>query len=491
MKKKIKKKLKAKKIVVRVKPKNQAKKHKVPKPVKKIVHVETPVKKPEAGIFEGVHRAKIRIIGIGGGGGSIISGIASRIKRADFVAANTDARALKILDDRIKKFQFGVNQTKGLGTGMNVEVGESAAEEDKEKIQKIFEGQDLCIIISCLGGGTASGAAPIFAKIAKSAGCLTYGIFTLPFSFEGEKKTLIAQQALQKIKPYFNIFSVIPNEGIFQIIDKNTPLQDALAAINDRLVNNLEGLIERIFSVGLINIDFADLKTILAGYGKLSYLNTIEIDESHKEDAARRVASTPLYPYTFKGSKGILYNIVGGKSLCLSDVHKISNIISESVNKNAKIIFGINQNASNAETIKLTLLAVGCQAKSEFMGIKEPEEETKEINNTVKKEIKKKKSIKPKVKKENPKAKHKRKTVAKKKKAKSAKMVQAEVVTQKAEVRLPVVRIENNSGVELMADQKVRRTALEVKKVVEEEEKELLERENIWETPAILRRRDK
>lgn len=501
MKKKIKKKAPAKKIVLKTKPKKQikkqAKKRKPLKIVKKILQKPALIKKPEVNIFEGVHRAKIRIIGIGGGGGSIISGIASKIKRADFVAANTDARALKILDEKIKKFQFGINQTKGLGTGMNVEVGGLAAEEDKEKIQKIFEGQDLCIIISCLGGGTASGAAPVFAKIAKNAGCLTYGIFTLPFNFEGEKKTIIAQQALQKIRPYFNIFSVIPNEGIFQIIDKNTPLQDALFAINDRLVNNLDGLIEMIFSVGLINIDFADLKTILAGYGKLSYLNTIEIEESHKEEAARKVASTPLYPYTFKGSKGILYNIVGGKSLCLSDVHKISDIISESVNKNAKIIFGINQNTNNAEKIRLTLLAVGCHAKSEFMGIKEPESETKKTDNTVEIKIKNKKPIKSKpTKKAALKmiAKPKRKTPSKKKKAKPVQTAQAELTTEKTETRLPVVRIEENANsneIRLMTDQKVRRTALEVKKVVEEEEKELLEKENIWETPAILRRKNK
>ncbi len=159
------------------------------------------------------------------------------------------------------------------------------------------------------------------------------------------------------------------------------------------------------------------------------------------------------------------------------------------MSKNAKIIFGINQNAGNTETIKLTLLAVGCQAKSEFMGVREPESEAKEtINTIVEKEIKKKKHIKAKVKKEKPKTKSKKKAVTKKKKARPAKMVQAEPV---ADIKLPVVRIENNSAVELMADQKVRRTALEVKKVVEDEEKELLEKESIWETPAILRRRDK
>jgi len=470
-----------------VKAKHKALKPKLFKIKKKLKAKKIESKKPEAlpaksaDIFEGVHKSKIRIVGIGGGGGSIISGIASKIKKADFIAANTDARALRSLNNKIKKFQFGMNLTKGLGTGMNVQIGETAAEEDKERIKKLFEGQDLCIIISCLGNGTGTGATSVFAKLAKSAGCLTYGIFTLPFVFEGEKKAELAREALQKVKPYFNIFSVIPNEGIFQIIDKNTPLQDALWAINERLVNNLEGLIEMIFSVGLINIDFADLKAVLSGYGKLTYLNAIELDEAHKEEAARKLASTPLYPYTFKGAKGILYNVVGGKNLSLSDVHKISDIISEYVNKNAKIIFGINQNANLLGKLKITLLAAGCGAKAEFINAKEIKEEKTAS-------IKRKKRKKPVQKKEA--------IIRKKKKPsrkKTKKINAQQPAPSKEEIKLPIVKIEEKNPVQtqLMAEQKIRRTALEVKKVAEEEEKELLERESIWETPAILRRKEK
>lgn len=442
------------------KKKEAAKKKKLKKVIaKKIVVVEK-----KSSLFEGVHKTKIRIVGIGGGGGSIISGIASKIKKVDFVAANTDARALKILSDKIKKVQFGENLTKGLGTGMNVELGELSANEDREKIKKIFEGQDLCILIACLGGGTASGAVPVFAKMAKNSGCLTYGIFTLPFAFEGEKKAIIARETLQKIKPFFNIFSVIPNEGIFQIIDKNTPLQGALSAINDRLIQNLDGLIEMITSVGLVNIDFADLRTILSGYGKLTYLNTVELEENQEESSSAKLISTPLYPYTFKGAKGILYNIIGGKNLSLAEVKKISSVVSDSVNRNAKIIFGLNQNGKSPKKLKITLLAVGCVSE-----IREK---------PVAKKIVAKKALA-----ELP-------NKIKKKKKKSAK---AKPIAKK-ETEIPIVRVGENPSKEteaaLMADNtKIRRSALEVKKVIEAEEKELLEKESLWETPAILRKR--
>jgi len=401
-------------------------------------------------IYKGVHDAKIRIIGVGGGGGSIISEIASRIRKADFAAVNTDARALRSLNSKIKKIQFGQNHTNGLGTGMNVELAEQAALEDKEKLKKVFEGQDLCIIISCLGGGTSSGATHILAKMAKAAGCMTFGIFTLPFSFEGEKKAEIADQALIKSKPYFNVFAIIPNERIFQIIDKNTPLQEALSAINRRLVSNLEGLMEMIYSTGLINIDFADLKTILSGYGKLCYLNAVEIEESQKEEAARKVVSTSLYPYTLKGAKGILYNITGGKSLCLSDVSKLSTFISEAINPSAKIIFGINQTEKLKNRIRIALLAVGCGSGHDLLKKEKPDK-----NKTVKKKAEK----------------QEQKIILKPKK--------------------PVVVPAKEEKPEEKQPEKVRRTALEVRKVIQEEERELLDKESAWETPAILRRKDK
>lgn len=488
-----------KKVLDRGKPKNK----KI-----KIGNLRTKVQK-EKNIFDDVHKAKIRVVGIGGGGGSIISEIVSKIKKADFIAANTDIRALKSLSKKIKKFSFGQNLTNGLGTGMNPEIGETAALEEKERIKKIFEGQDLCIIVSCLGGGTASGATSVFAKIARSVGCMTYGIFTLPFSFEGEKKTEIAKNYLSSMKSNFNVFSVIPNESIFKIIDKNTPLQEALSAINKRLVDNLEGLIEMVYLPGLINIDFADLKTILSGYGKLAYLNSIEIDQTHKEEAARKVISTPLYSYTLKGARGILYNIVGGKSLSLSDVSRISEIISESVNKNAKIIFGISQEGKYKDKIKITLFGVGCGSKNELINNKakikknikkkkkkkiieiiEEKKEQKLLENVLKKEVLKPElKLEPNLKKEAAPVivKEKPKTIEQKpliKKIQKTKHLIKKVSEKKENKNIKLKTIEQKPV------EKIRRNALEVRKVIEQEERDLLEKENIWETPAILRKKN-
>ncbi len=378
-------------------------------------------------------RTKVRVIGIGGGGCSIVSEIAPRIKRVDFVSANTDTRALKQSGKKVKKFHFGEESTHGLGTGMNVELGEAAAQQAKDKIKGLFEGQDFCIIIASLGGGTGSGATPTFSKISKRMNCLTFGIFTLPFSFEGEKKMEIAKESLKKIKPHLNSFCVIPNERIFRIIDKNTPLKEALSAINSQLVDNIEGLIEMIYLPGMINIDFADLKTILRGRGRLSYLNTIEIEKNKGEESLKKLISSPLYPYTVKGAKGILYNITGGKGIELSEVSKISKTISDLTNRRAKIIFGIGQKKKLGERIEITLFATGCS-----------------VQNVLEKKKKPKKKKKKPVKKEKPKKKKRKK----KKKPKK----------------------------------KVRRNALEVKKKAEKEEKEILDQEEFWETPAIFRK---
>jgi len=518
----------------------------------------------KSGVFNGVHKTKIRIIGIGGGGGSIVSEIVSRIKKADFVIANTDIRALKAVR-QVKRFQFGQSLTKGLGTGMNTELGELAAQNEKEKIKKLFEGQDFCIIVACLGGGTGSGATPIFAKISKNSGCLTYGIFTLPFEFEGEKKMEIAKESLDKIRPNLNAYSVIPNERIFQIIDKDTPLKDALSAINERLAENLEGLIGMIYLPGLINIDFADLRTILGGRGRLTYLNTIEIEEpdrparnaSHSEaggeEVVKKVISSSLYPYTIKGARGILYNVVGGKTLQLSEISQLSEIIADSVNKNAKIIFGINQGQKYQGKIKITLLATGCGMKDFLL---KPAEKIKSLILQKKKRAKKKRRAKkkanqptadqpkagkpeiekkekpelktkivrkprrpqpaadqPKVDKPKPKIekpKPKRRTVSKKalprtfsrlkkvrglpkKKPRKTKPKKEKVIPKTkiqpirhSPARPPLTEPKAMSGA---AGEKVRRNALQLKKVIEEEEKELLEREKIWETPAIFRRK--
>ncbi len=516
VKKIIKKKKISKPVKKKIKPKKAAhKKIKIKKVARKIAAqkktvVAEQIKAPLDDVA--VHQTKIRVIGIGGGGGSIISEIAPDVKRIDFVAANTDTKSLNELAKKVKRFQFGQTLTRGLGTGMNDEVGEAAALNEREKIKKLLEGQDLCIIVACLGGGTSSGATHVFAKISRSLGNLTYGIFTLPFEFEGEKKMEIAKRALEKIKPNLNAYSIIPNERIFQIIDKNTPLKSALSAINKKLAENLEGLIEMIYLPGLINIDFADLKTVLQGYGRLTYLNTEEIEEGpNREEAIKRVISTPLYPYTLKGARGILYNINGGKNLQLSEVSYISKIISESINKQAKIIFGIDQNSKYQDKIKITLLATGCNTKDflpktkqnpflmvstaekfkshikHFVSKKNPsppiienKESLQKRDKTTKKNLK---MIKPKTKKTN---KAEKKVVKRPPVLKKKEEIKSSQQSDKQHKSQPLEKTPETEKVEV----KVRRNGLQLKKAAEEEEKELLEQEEKWETPAILRKED-
>lgn len=405
---------------------------------KKPSKVKKEVKKSFPKLVETVHNTKIRIIGLGGGGGSIVSEIALKVKKADFVLANTDLRALKNSPKNIKKFYFGGDVTKGLGTGMNSEIGRIAAQNEKEKIKELFSGRDLCIVISCLGGGTSSGAIPVFAKIAKQTDAITFGIFTLPFSFEGEKKKEIAMEALKEARQYFNVYSVMPNEQIFKAIDKNTPLKNALSAINKELVADLEGLIEMIYSPGLINIDFADVKSILSGRGKLIYLNSSELERDNPGESLKKMLSNPLYPYTMKGAKGLLYNISAGNNLQLSEVANISKEFSQMINRKAKVIFGIHQAKKNQNKPKITLLASGCVTKI-FLDEEKPNIEEK------KEELPLKKKISP----------------QKKSKIKKIKVIE--------EVK------------------EIRRNGLEVKKAAEKEEKDFFD-EDAWETPAILRK---
>ena len=451
---------------------------KVVKKQKKKPELETPAEKTEE-----IKKTKIRVIGIGGGGGNIVSEIASKVSKASFVVANTDSKSLKSCNRKVIKFQFGQNFTHGLGTGMNPELGREAALSEKERIKKLFEGQDLCILVTSLGGGTGSGAVSVFAKISKNLGNLTYGIFTLPFKFEGEKKMEIAINSLKEARGHFNAITIIPNERVFQTINKDTPLKEALSTINKFLSESLEGLIETIYEPGLINIDFADFKTILEGRGRLAYLNTIESQrkEGAIKDVAAEVLNSPLYPYTIRGAKGVLFNIAGEKNLSLADVSQISKAISELVNPEAKIIFGISQHKKYSNIIKTILLATGCggggikvSSKSEKKKRRKRREEKVEKTPAVeprqprfttgqaKVEIKKKQE----------------KSVPKKVKIKAIK----EEKPQESESKKEQTAASNN-------EERVRKNALQIKKEAEELEKEMIEKEKFWETPAFLRKK--
>ena len=473
------------------------KKKKIKKTIRKSLATHLPAR-PKAE-KELIKKTTIRVIGIGGGGGSIVSEIASRIKKANFVVANTDLQALRVANRRASRFQFGQSLTQGLGTGMNPDLGEVAARNEKERIKELFQDQDLCILVACLGGGTSSGAAPIFAKISKNLGNITYGIFTLPFKFEGEKKMEIAKNSLERLKPKLNALTVIPNERIFQIIDKKVPLKGALSAINKNLAESLGGLIETIYLPGLINIDFADLKTILQGQGRLAFLNTVEVqDSSQGEEVVKKVISNPLYPYSIRGAKGVLFNVAGEKNLSLGEVNKISKSIYELINKEARVIFGIGQQKKLKNKIKITLVATGCGTRGFLVKPKKRKLKKKPVQKklpspvpappkkTKKRKLRKK--ISAQRRKKKTKVVKKLKTKPKSKPRTKPKKIKVKVSKEpkKSEASQAKVEAKITSS---PPEEKVRKNALQIKKEAEEAEKELIEQEKVWETPAFLRRR--
>jgi len=386
-----------------------------------------------------VYKTRIKVIGIGGGGSSIVSEIALEVKNASFVAVNTDRQALKEVSGKVKRFQLGQKLTHGLGTGMNPALGEQVARDEKEKIKKLLEEQDFCILISCLGGGTGTGASPVFAEISNELKNITLGIFILPFEFEGKKKMGIAHASLEKLKPNLNALVIIPNEKIFQIIDKKTPLKDAFSAINKFLAEGLEGLIGMIYHSGLINIDFADLKTVLEGRGALAYLNAVEMKSSSQiEDVAGKILSNPLYPYSPQEAAGVLFNIDGGLNLSMQEIEEIGKTISNFIRPQGRVAFGVTRGQPGK--IKITLLANGCKwDKWEIELPKAPQPET----------LKSSEEEKPK------------------------------------KVKKPSQKFKPGKKVKI----KVKQPVLDLNEIFQKEEKKMLAKERKFDIPAFLRRK--
>jgi cell division protein FtsZ len=458
-------------------------------------------------VSNGVKKIKVRVIGIGGGGENIISEIAQRIKnKVSFFAADTDLKTFNNLPRNVEKFQFGQDLTQGLGSGMNPEIAETAAKNERERIKQILKGQDFVILIASLGGGVGSGAGPIFSQISQNLGNITYGIFTLPFSFEGEKKMEIAKDGLRKLRRKLNSFTILPNERIFQMVEKNTPLKKAFSLINKSLADSLENLIELICQPGLINIDFADLKTIFEGLGSLAYLNTVEIEKDKEKEAIEKALNSPLYPYNIEGAKGVLFNIWGPKDLSLAQVSQISKMIFEKADKEAKIIFGISPTHQKNSETKVMLLATGCNKPLHLI-----------VGGKAKSHL----PTKPKQKKQNlpavkPSSSPKNGQPRGKKKIQSpftdSPPSAAPVVeTFKKPARMPQkfstgrlvektrlkgskptdkdkVKSKITKATKTSADYPIRKNALSIKKEIEKEEAEMLAREKFWETPAFMRR---
>jgi cell division protein FtsZ len=315
------------------------------------------------------HGAKIKVIGVGGGGGNAVNRmISADVKGVDFLVANTDAQALQASKASLK-IQLGTKLTKGLGSGGNPEIGRRAALEDTEKIIEALEGADMTFVTSGLGGGTGTGGAPIVASLARELGALTVAVVTKPFAFEGKRRMIQAEQGLAELSQAVDTVICIPNERLMQYVDKGTSFFEAFRIADDILRQGVQGISDIITITGIINRDFADIKTIMEGMGYAVMGTAVASGENRAVEATNRAIASPLLEdATINGAQGILLNITGSSKLTLYEVHEASTIVQRAAAENANIIFGAVHDESMGDAVKVTVIATGI--KSERMGVR-------------------------------------------------------------------------------------------------------------------------
>jgi cell division protein FtsZ len=318
--------------------------------------------------------AKIKVIGVGGGGCNAVNRmIRAKVEGIEFIAANTDLQALKLCQAPTK-LQLGAKLTKGLGAGANPEVGRKAALEDTDKIIEALEGSDMIFITSGLGGGTGSGAAPVVASLASELGALTVAVVTKPFAFEGKRRMLQAEQALQDLIGCVDTVIVIPNERLMETVERGTSFFDAFRIADDILRQAVQGISDIITVPGIINRDFADVKAIMSGQGYAVMGTAVATGSNRAVDAANRAIASPLLEdNSIVGAQGILINICGSPSLTLHEVHEASSIIQKAAHENANIIFGAVQDESMKDSVKITVIAAGFKDANKKNVAKRPE----------------------------------------------------------------------------------------------------------------------
>ncbi|MFH1456855.1 MAG: cell division protein FtsZ [Patescibacteria group bacterium] len=310
--------------------------------------------KPEVESF-----AKIKVIGVGGGGNAAINRMQSdQIKGVEFVAINTDAQALHHNLARTK-IHIGKDVTRGLGSGMNPDLGRESAEESADELREILKGADMVFITCGLGGGTGTGAAPIVAEIARDLGALTVAVVTKPFSFEGAQRKVIAEKGLDQLIEQVDTIITIPNDRILQIIDKKTSLLEAFAIVDDVLKQGVKGIAELVTVPGLINVDFADVKAVMADAGSALMGIGRGTGDNRAIEAAKAAIDSPLLELSIDGARGILFTIAGSKSLGMNEVNEAARIITSAADPNAKIIFGTVIDDEMKEELKVTVIATG------------------------------------------------------------------------------------------------------------------------------------
>jgi len=310
--------------------------------------------KPEVETF-----AKIKVVGVGGSGNAAINRMQSdKIKGVEFVAINTDAQALHHNLSK-QKVYIGKELTRGLGAGMNPDLGREAAEESVDEIREMLKGADMVFITCGLGGGTGSGASPVVAQIAQEVGALTVAVVTKPFSFEGAQRKMIAERSLDELAQKVDTIITIPNDRILQIIDKRTTLLEAFGIVDEVLQQGVKGIAELITVPGLINVDFADVKAIMADAGSALMGIGAATGENRAVEAAKAAIDSPLLELSIDGAKGILFTITGSKNLGMHEVNEAARIITSSADPNAKIIFGAVIDENMKDELKVTVIATG------------------------------------------------------------------------------------------------------------------------------------
>src|SRR3989344_4896466 len=304
--------------------------------------------------------ARIKVIGVGGSGKNAINHmINSKVKGVEFISVNTDAQDLHHSEAK-KKIHIGKNLTRGLGTGMNPELGKRAVEETKEEIQEAIKGADMVFIAYGSGGGTGTGAGPVVARTARELGALTVGVVTKPFSFEGQQKMRLAEAGLEELHQSVDALIVIPNDSLLATIDKETSAKSAFAMCDDILKQAVEGISDLITMPGIINIDFADVRAIMESAGGALMGIGRASGEKRAEEAAKMAINSPLLEVSINGAKGVLFSIAGGDDLTMFEIHDAAKFITESVDPNAKIIFGtVKDDRLKKGEVKITVIAAG------------------------------------------------------------------------------------------------------------------------------------
>lgn len=306
--------------------------------------------------------AKIKVVGVGGSGGSAINRmIDDKIRGVEFIAINTDAQALSSSKARTK-VQIGVDTTKGLGAGMDPDIGSRSAEENIEDVEKVLADSDMVFITCGLGGGTGTGAAPIVADIARNQDALTVAVVTKPFNFEGAQRKSIAERGLDELESRVDTIITIPNDRILSIIDRKTSLLDSFKTVDDILHQGIQGISEIITVPGLVNVDFADVKAIMADAGSALMGIGKAAGEDRAKRAAKEAVDSPLLDVSIAGAKGILFTVTGGNDLTMFEVNEIAEIITASADGNAKIIFGTVIDESMKDDIKVMVIATGFES---------------------------------------------------------------------------------------------------------------------------------